>query len=289
MAVRKASRSPASAISPIVRGSRPRPTASPTAESAAARSWSASATRMASVEESSSAVPPPATIRSSAVRLSRTDPPPAATAWSTASPSMSSSASATTCRRCSDMIVGADQAELEYLAAAPDGVHHLVGLGGGQHPCHMVGGLLQGLEQRVLGSGGEHVDLVEQVHLGPSRRGEVDPFEEAPHVVDLVVGGGVELLKVERAALLDRQAGLADAAGLAVVAQVGAVERLGQHPGGGGLAAAPGAVQQVGVADLVGAHGRLQGPDHMVLTLDLGELLGPVAAVERLVGHRGRL
>ena len=57
-------------------GSRPRPTASPTAESAAARSPSASAARMASVEESSSAVPPPATIRSSAVRLSRTDPPP---------------------------------------------------------------------------------------------------------------------------------------------------------------------------------------------------------------------
>ena len=183
----------------------------------------------------------------------------------------------------------ADQAQLEHLAAAPDGVHHLVGLGGGQHPRHMVGRLLQSLEQRVLGPGGEHVDLVEQVHLGPARRSEVDPLEETPHVVDLVVGGGVELLEVERAALLDRQARLADTAGLAVVAEVGAVQRLGQHPGGGGLAAAPGSVQQIGVADGVLAHRGMKGPHDMVLALDLAELLGPVAAVEGLVGHRHRL
>ena len=185
--------------------------------------------------------------------------------------------------------VGADQAQLEHLAAAADGLHHLVGLGRGQHPRNMGRRLLQGLEQRVLGAGGEHVDLVEQVHLGPARRCQIDPLEQAPHVVDLVVGGGIELLEVERAAVLDRLAGLADTAGLAVVAEVGAVQRLGQDPGRGGLAAAPRAVQQVGVADLVLAYGCLQGPNDMVLALDLGELLRPVAPVERLVGHRGGL
>ena len=104
IAVRKASRSPASAISPMVRGSRPLPMASPTAESAAARSPSATAARTASVEASRSAVPPPATTRSRAVRVSRTEPPPAATAWSMASLSASSPASATTYRRWSDMM-----------------------------------------------------------------------------------------------------------------------------------------------------------------------------------------
>ena len=79
MAVKNASRSPASTASPTVRGSRPLPTASPIAERARTGSRSAMASRMSSVEESSSTVPPPAATRSSALRVSRTDPSPAET------------------------------------------------------------------------------------------------------------------------------------------------------------------------------------------------------------------
>ena len=55
---------------------------------------------------------------------------------------------------------------------------------------------------------------------------------------------------------------------------------LARTPCRGGLAAAPRAMQKVGVADLLGAHRGLQGPHDVVLALDLAELLGPVAAVE---------
>lgn len=50
-------------------------------------------------------------------------------------------------------------------------------------------------------------------------------------VVDLVVTGGVELVQVERFALLDGNAAFAFAAGFAVF-DVAAVEGLGQDAGG---------------------------------------------------------
>ena len=55
----------------------------------------------------------------------------------------------------------------------------------------------------------------------------------------------------------------------------------GQDAGAGGLAAAAGAGEQVGVVDpVVGQRGR-SGVGDVVLADDLGERLGPVAAVER--------
>ena len=45
--------------------------------------------------------------------------------------------------------------------------------------------------------------------------------------------------------------------------------------------------EQVGLA-LASLGDRVaQGPDHVVLALDLAEPAGPVAAVQRLGGHRG--
>ena len=182
--------------------------------------------------------------------------------------------------------LGPQQAELEDLAAAADRLHHLVGLGGGQHPDDVVGRLLQGLQQGVLRPRREHVGLVEQVDLDPARSPELDPLQQGPHVVDLVVGGGVQFVQVEGPVLLDGQAGLAGRARLAVAPRIGAVEGFGQDPGGGGLSGPPGAVEQVGVPDPALAHRRPQRRGDVILALDLGERPGPVAAVQRLVCHR---
>ena len=66
-------------------------------------------------------------------------------------------------------------------------------------------------------------------------------------VVDLVVAGGIELVKVERLSVLDGHTTLTDAAGLPVL-HVLAVEGLGQDAGGGRLAGAPGSAEQIGMA-----------------------------------------
>ncbi len=69
--------------------------------------------------------------------------------------------------------------------------------------------------------------------------------------------------------------------------EVLAVERLGQDPGGGGLARAAGPAEQVGVADPVLAHGVVQRATTWSWPRISREALGPIAAVEGLVGHRG--
>ena len=60
-----------------------------------------------------------------------------------------------------------------------------------------------------------------------------------------------------------------------------AVERAGQDPGRGGLAAAAGAGEQVGVVHPVARESRPKRLGHVVLPDDLGKGLGAVAPVER--------
>ena len=182
-------------------------------------------------------------------------------------------------------LVGRQQVQLEVLGAAADGGQHLLRVGGGQHEHHVLGGLLERLQQRVRRRRRQHVDLVEDVHLRAPGRAHGRLGDEVADGLDPVVGGGVELVHVERRAVLDGQARLADAARLAV-GRVRAVEDLGQDAGGRGLARAPGAAEQVGVAHPIAPDRVLQGRDQVVLAPDLGESLRPVAAVERLVGHR---
>ncbi len=205
-----------------------------------------------------------------------------------AASSTSRSASWTTQRTCSLEDVGRQQVELEVLGAAADGGQHLVRIGGGQHEHHVRRRFLEGLEQGVGRRRGEHVDLVEDVHLGAARASRGRPGSmRLAHVLDPVVGGGVELLEVVGAAGLDGQARLALAAG-SPACEVGAVEGLGQDAGGRRLARAAGPAEQVGVADPVVAHGVAQGPDDLLLARHLGEPAGTVAPVEGLVGHRRR-
>ena len=55
----------------------------------------------------------------------------------------------TTHSTCCGEVVGRQQVELEVLGAAADGGQHLLGVGGGQHEHHVLGRLLERLEQGV--------------------------------------------------------------------------------------------------------------------------------------------
>ena len=181
--------------------------------------------------------------------------------------------------------LGAEQTELEYLAAAPNRLDDLVRLGRGEHPDHMAGGFLKGLQQGVLRSPGQHVNLVEDVDLHPPRVAEVDFAQQITHVFDAVIARGVEFVQIEGAPLFDGRAAFTGAARLRVLAEILAVERFGQHPRRTGLAGAPRAAEHVCVADLVIRHSVAQGCNNVVLTSDLGEFLRSVATVEGLIGH----
>src|SRR5699024_4807810 len=124
----------------------------------------------------------------------------------------------------------------------------LVQLRGGQNEDQVGRRLLQDLQQGVEGGGGQHVDLVDDVHPVAHRRRGVDGLvPQGPDVVHAVVGGGVQLQNVQQAPAVDALAGRALAAGVPVC-RVLAVHRLGQDLGAGGLARAAGAGKEVGVA-----------------------------------------
>ena len=89
-----------------------------------------------------------------------------------------------------------------------DGGGHLVELRSGQNEHQVLRRLLQNLQQSIEGRGGEHVDLVHDVHpLLHIGRG-VDGFvPQGPHLVDTVVGGGVQLQYIQKTAVFDAHAG----------------------------------------------------------------------------------
>ena len=175
--------------------------------------------------------------------------------------------------------------EIEALAAGEYGGGQPLRLGGGEYE-HGVGGrLLQRFEQGVERAGGEHVYLVDDVHLVlRHRRGVLDLFAQVADLVHAVVGGGVDLDDVHAVFLLELQAHVALAAGVAVHG-VQAVDGAGKHLGRGGLARAARAAEQVGVGHAPGFHLMAQRADDRVLADDLRKRLRPPGPVQCLITH----
>src|SRR5690606_19087996 len=145
--------------------------------------------------------------------------------------------------------------------------------------------LLQGLQQGVEAVGGEHVHLVDEVHLVAAAGGQVlDVVEHLPGVFHLGAGRGVHLQQVDETALGDGPAGAALTAGGGADAAL-AVEALGDDPRQGGLAHAPGAGEEIGVVQAPVVEAVDQGLQHMLLPHHLVEGAGAPFAGEDLIAH----
>jgi hypothetical protein len=215
--------------------------------------------------------------------------PTRCTTQATASSSTSSSASARMSAHLTFELVGGEQLELEVLGAAADGRQHLLRVGGGQHEQHVLGRLLERLQQRVGRAAARA--------CGP-RRGCTPSCGPASRrrAFDQVFGSRRRRCWTRRRARTGRSCARPPCPRTACThstarrrLEVLAVERLGEDASGRGLAGAARAGEQVGVAlALVGARRcagrRRRGPDRGPRRSD-----GAVAAVEGLVGHGPRL
>jgi len=108
-----------------------------------------------------------------------------------------------------------------------------------------VGGwLFECLEERVESGRGEHVDLVDDEDLVLADLGR-DAYlvDEVADVIDGVVGGGIQLVDVQRTLFVESLAGLTFVAGLAVGLRVEAVNGFGENAGTGGLADTTGSTE----------------------------------------------
>ena len=175
--------------------------------------------------------------------------------------------------------IGLQGAELVALAAVQDGLEHLGGLGRRKDEDDVGGGLLQHLEEGVVGGGGEHVALVEDVDLPPpAGRGVGHLVPEVPGVVHRPVGGGIDLDDVQRASLGD-----VAARGALVARFPGrcplAVERLGQDPGRRGLARPPRPAEQAGMRHSILGQRILQRRGDMALPHHISKRLRPITPI----------
>ena len=144
--------------------------------------------------------------------------------------------------------------------------------------------LLDQLQQRVPGGLGELVRLVEDVDLVPPlRRLQHDALADLADVVDPALRGGVHLDDVQRGAVRDRDAGVADLVGGRRRA-LHAVERLGEDAGHRRLAGPARPGEQVRLPNLVVLERVSQRPHDLLLPDDVIEVLRAVLAVER--SHR---
>ena len=182
-------------------------------------------------------------------------------------------------------LLGRQQRELEVLRAGTDRRQDLVRVGGREHEHDVRRRLFERLQQRVRRRRGEHVDLVDDVHLAARRRAqaEVHALDELPHRLDAVVRRGVELDEVVERAFGDGDAVLARAVGLTVGAEVQAVQRPRQQAGGGRLAGAARAREEVRVTDAILGDRVAQRGGDVVLADQFGEALRSVLPVQ--AGH----
>ena len=169
------------------------------------------------------------------------------------------------------------------LAAGEDGGRDLLQLRGGQDEHQMLRRLLQNLQQGVEGGGGEHMHLVDDVDpLFRHGGGEQGLVPKLAHAVHAVVAGRVQLHHVGHAAVVDAPAEAAGVAGTAVH-RLDAVHGLGQDAGAGGLPGAPGAHEEIGVAQVPGDDLLLEGLRDVGLSHDLVKGPGTPFSIKRLI------
>lgn len=179
------------------------------------------------------------------------------------------------------------QPERIVVRTRPDRPDDLLGLGRREDELEVLRRLLDHLQQGVEARRGDHVRLVDDVDLvttggGPEER----LLPQITGVVHTTVRGGVDLDHIDGTRPVARQV----LAGLALPARgrrgpLLAVQTAGEDARAGRLSTAARPAEQVRVIDPVVPQGLLERVSDMLLTDDLGERLGAVAAVQRKGRH----
>ena len=124
----------------------------------------------------------------------------------------------------------------------------------------MSRGLFQRLEERVRGSAGDLMRLVDDVELRLEEGWrKPHPFPQLANVVDAAVAGGVDLDDVGRRAIVDRHAGRAIVAGTRIRIRIETVDRFREQASGGRFAGAPRTGEKVGMGYPIEPDRILQG------------------------------
>ena len=148
-------------------------------------------------------------------------------------------------------IFDSDAIEVVNLTTGQNRRDNFVLFGGCQDKDGMSRRFFQGLQKGVEGLQGEHVHFVDDIDAVTSDlRGNTDLIGQVTDVVHRVVGGGIQLMDIERAALVEGTAGFAFVAGFSVGGKVLTVDRLGEDAGAGGFPYPSRSAEQIGMRQL---------------------------------------
>src|SRR5216684_5911195 len=174
------------------------------------------------------------------------------------------------------------------LAARPDRLRNVFGLGGGHHEDDVRRRLFQGLEQGVEGGVGDLVGFVENINLIAVARGTIPGgVAQFANLIDAAIGGGVDLDHVHGPAGAYFDTGFAHSTGFwRRIGGRAAVERHGQNAGNRGLADTPVTAEDIAVRDALLLNGVFQGAGHVLLPDHLGKPLRTVFSRQYLIAHR---
>ena len=137
--------------------------------------------------------------------------------------------------------------EIELQTPGKHRHRQLLGIGGGQQELDVFRRLFQGFQKGVEGLVGEHVHLVDEVHLVAAARGSVlHVVGQFPHVIYTGAGGSIDLDQVNKPVLKNLLAAVAFTAGIRRYTGL-TVQTAGQQATNGGFAHAPGAGKQIGM------------------------------------------
>ena len=143
----------------------------------------------------------------------------------------------------------------------------------------------QRFEQRIEGGRGEHVHLVNDVHLVPACGGRIRcSIAQLTHLLHTVVAGAVNLQHIQRAAL-----GNLHAAFVVVLeihrGSIGGVQALGEDPGNGGFPRTTRSAKKIRVRDTPGGNGVAEGLGDVLLSYHIRKTLRTIFAGYDLIRH----
>ena len=157
--------------------------------------------------------------------------------------------------------------EIIPLASGQNGDGNLVHLRGRQNENHIGRRLLQGFQQRIKGSYGEHMHLVDDVNLiFPLRRRVGYLIHNFPDVVHAVIGGRIDLDHVHAGTSRNGAAASALPTGRAVHRML-TVDGFRKNFRYGCLSGSSCSAEQIGMSDSFGSYLIFQSRNNVVLSL----------------------
>ena len=153
-----------------------------------------------------------------------------------------------------------DASEVVDLTARQDGGNDFLFLGGSKNENGIFRRFLKRLEEGVECRLREHVHLIDDEDaVTAGLRRDTHLLGQVADVVHAVVGGGIQLVDVVRALLVERLARRALVAGLTLGRRVLAIDSLGKDAGTRRFAHTSRTAKEVGMSQTAAGDGRLEG------------------------------